>query len=125
LIDLLFEQDDCQDSGPNWNGKLQGEHLRQWNKSYTVEPAELPPEMREIAKYVYLQVLGEYLSPVAAPQKKADNQNTDNTAEKQYLEGTQLARQLPPADGHGCERYQGAAHPKSGNDGMISIRIYE
>ena len=77
--------------------------------------------MRDIAQHVYLQVFGEYLSPVAAPQKKTDNQNTDNTSEKQYLEGTQLGRKLPAADGHSHERYQRAGHPKSGNDSMISI----
>jgi len=81
--------------------------------------------MRDITQHVHLQVFAEYLSPVAAPQKKADNQNADNTAKKQYLEGTQLARQLPSADGHGHERYQCAGHPKSGDDGMISIRLCE
>ena len=79
--------------------------------------------MRDIAQNVYLQVFGKYLSPVAAPQKKADNQKSDDAAEKQYLEGTQMGRQLPAADGHGHERYQRAGHPKSGNDSMISISL--
>jgi hypothetical protein len=81
--------------------------------------------MRDIAQHVYPQVFGKYLPPVAAPQKKTDNQTTDNAAEKQYLEGTQLGRKLPATDGHGHERYQRTGHPKSGNDSMISISLRE
>jgi hypothetical protein len=33
-------------------------------------------------------VFAKYLPPVAAPQKKADNQQTDNAAKKKYLKGT-------------------------------------
>ncbi len=79
--------------------------------------------MRNIAQHVYLQVFCKYLFPVASPQKKANNQDTDNTAEKQYLEGIQLDRKLPTADGHGGKRYQRAAHPECGNNRMISIRL--
>jgi len=81
--------------------------------------------VRDIAQHVYPQVFAKYLPPVAAPQKNADNQQTDNAAEKQYLEGTQLGRKLPTADGHSHERYQRAGHPKSGNDSMISISLRE
>ena len=81
--------------------------------------------MRNIAQHVHPQVFGNDLPPVAAPQKKADNQKSDNAAEKQYLEGTQMGRQLPAADGHGHERYQRAGHPKSGNESMISISLRE
>ena len=79
--------------------------------------------MRNIAQQMYPNVFGKDLTPVTTPQKNADNQQPDNAAEKQYLEGTQLGRQLPAADGHGHERYQRAGHPKSGNDSMISISL--
>jgi hypothetical protein len=81
--------------------------------------------MRNIAQHVYPHVFGKYLPPAAAPQKKTDNQKTDNAAEKQYLEGTQLGRKLPAADGHGHERHQRTGHPKSGKDRMISISLRE
>ena len=74
---------------------------------------------------MYPQLFGEYLPPVAVPQKKADNQTTDNTAEKEYLEGTQLGRELPAADGHGHERYQRTGHPESGHDSIILISLRE
>ena len=81
--------------------------------------------MRDISQNVYMQVFGKYLPPVAAPQEKSDNQKTDNAAEKQYLEGTQLGRKLPAADGHGHKGYQCSGHPKSGNDSMISNSLCE
>jgi hypothetical protein len=34
-----------------------------------------------------------------------------------------LDRKLTTADGHGCKRYQRAAHPNCGNNRMISIRL--
>ena len=60
--------------------------------------------MRNIAQQMYPNMFGKDLTPVVAPQKKTDNQQTDNAAEKQNLEGTQMDRQLPPPDGHGHKR---------------------
>ena len=46
--------------------------------------------MRDIAQNMHAKLTGNDLPPVAAPQKKGNYQQTDETAEKQYLENLMI-----------------------------------
>jgi hypothetical protein len=67
--------------------------------------------MGDVAQEMGFEFFGNYLLPVAAPQQETDDKQADQTAEKQYLEGSQLTGQLPAADGHAHKRHEGSGHP--------------